>query len=146
MQWPPKPDWYCAYVQQKIEAREFQNMTVQDNFARDNIDSKDVLIVSVGGNDIALKPEIFTAANVACLAFCFPTWLVRSSCCLAPSSVKSTCLPGAGGCFFGCCCGMPLALPPCLGYMVHLFRDRTERYIRRLLEKQKPRLILVNMV
>ena len=44
----------------------------QDIFLRDNISSEDVLIVSIGGNDIALSPTPCTIASIAGL-LCLPT-------------------------------------------------------------------------
>lgn len=43
----------------------------QDKFLRDNLSSSDVLIVSIGGNDIALAPTPCTIASVAGL-LCLP--------------------------------------------------------------------------
>lgn len=44
----------------------------QDRFLRDNLSEEDVLIVSIGGNDIALCPTPCTVASVAGL-LCLPT-------------------------------------------------------------------------
>lgn len=44
----------------------------QDRFLRDHISPEDVLIVSVGGNDIALRPTPCTIASMAGL-LCLPT-------------------------------------------------------------------------
>jgi len=56
----------------------------QDEFLRDNIGKDDILLVSVGGNDIALRPSICTIASMAGL-LCLPTTLVETGCsCWAP--------------------------------------------------------------
>ena len=47
----------------------------QDEFIRDALTSDDYVLVSVGGNDIAMAPTIATVANVGLLAFS-PFWLV----------------------------------------------------------------------
>ena len=39
----------------------------QDEFIRDHITSDDVLVVSLGGNDIALAPLLFTILNLSAL-------------------------------------------------------------------------------
>lgn len=39
----------------------------QDQFLRDNIQQEDVLIVSVGGNDIALRPTPCTIMSLGCM-------------------------------------------------------------------------------
>ena len=49
----------------------------QDKFIRDNISSQDVLIVSIGGNDIALAPTPCTICSVAGL-LCLPTGCLES--------------------------------------------------------------------
>ena len=48
----------------------------QDVFIRDSITEDDVLVVSVGGNDIALHPSVATIASMAWLARLTPSWLV----------------------------------------------------------------------
>ena len=53
------------------------NLRPQDRFIRDNISADDILIVSVGGNDIALCPTPCTIASVAGL-LCLPTRCLES--------------------------------------------------------------------
>jgi len=36
--------------------------------------------------------------------------------------------------------------PPCLGYFRHLFKERIEKYIEKLVSKTKPKMILVCMI
>lgn len=90
----------------------------QDRFIRDNIRRDDVLVVSVGGNDIALCPTPCTIASMVG-ALCLPMgFLSRGfSCWSAPVQ--------------DCCCGCGASLlscagscPPCLGYLRHLFGTR----------------------
>ena len=52
-------------------------MLYPDHFIRDNITEQDYLIVSVGGNDIALNPTIRTAFNMAMLVRS-PTWMIEN--------------------------------------------------------------------
>ena len=65
-----------AAINTAVEATTLNERTYslrsQDKFIRDNISSNDVLIVSVGGNDIALCPTPCTIASVAGL-LCLPT-------------------------------------------------------------------------
>ena len=57
----------------------------QDVFLRDHIGKEDILIVSIGGNDIALRPTICTIASMAGL-LCLPVSFVENGCsCCAPS-------------------------------------------------------------
>lgn len=90
-----------------------------DEFIRDSISSNDVLIVSVGGNDIALSPTSETMMHMAQI----PTLV---------ASASSN--PGA------------LASNPSLQYFQHLFKDKVENYISRLVSKQKPRAVIVCMI
>ena len=65
-----------AAINTAVEATTLNERTYslrsQDKFIRDNISANDVLIVSVGGNDIALCPTPCTIASVAGL-LCLPT-------------------------------------------------------------------------
>ena len=48
----------------------------QDDFVRNNIRSQDALVLSVGGNDIALKPTTATVISMLLLTRS-PEWLIR---------------------------------------------------------------------
>jgi hypothetical protein len=59
--------WAClntAVEESTIGERKGQRMFPQDEFIRDNITSQDVLVVSVGGNDVALKPTQMTMQHM----------------------------------------------------------------------------------
>ena len=47
-------------------------------FLRDNIQENDVLIVSVGGNDVALAPTPCTICSIVGLVYCTPTSILES--------------------------------------------------------------------
>jgi len=49
----------------------------QDVVIRDNVSERDVIVISVGGNDVALKPTTATICNMAMLTRS-PEWLIRS--------------------------------------------------------------------
>lgn len=51
----------------------------QDRFLRDNLQSNDILIVSVGGNDVALCPTICTIVSVLGV-LCLPVSCVENGC------------------------------------------------------------------
>ncbi|KAF2129245.1 hypothetical protein P153DRAFT_356848 [Dothidotthia symphoricarpi CBS 119687] len=87
-----------------------------DEFIRDHIGPQDILIVSVGANDIALSPLPATARHMAQLAWL--TW--RSS--LEDGSATS------------------------LQYFKQLFGTNTQDYISRLVSRTKPRAIVVCMI
>lgn len=87
-----------------------------DRFIRDNIREEDILIVSIGGNDIALKPTFATVRHMLQLAWLTP----RSS--LQRGTAWS------------------------LSYFTNMFKDQVQAYVSRLCEKHKPRLIIVCMI
>ena len=112
----------------------------QDIFIRDNISVDDVLVVSIGGNDVALAPAPCTIASI-CGILALPMQCIESgaSCCVCPVN--------------DCCCGCGPSLlsclgtcPPCLGYFRHLFGTRVQHYIEQLTAKTKPKKILVCMI
>ena len=74
----------------------------QDRFIRDNIRSDDVLVVSIGGNDVALAPAPCTIASI-CGILALPTQCIESgvSFCACPMN--------------DCCCGCGPSLLSCLG-------------------------------
>lgn len=51
-------------------------LLAQDAFIRDHIQREDVLVVSVGGNDVALRPTVSTIVSIAALLYS-PRWLIR---------------------------------------------------------------------
>ncbi|KAJ4301466.1 hypothetical protein N0V90_003558 [Kalmusia sp. IMI 367209] len=88
----------------------------QDQFIHDNIRKEDVLIVSVGANDIALRPTFSTIVRMLALA-----WL----------TLKSSIMNGTAW-----------SLP----YFARLFGTKTEAYINRLCSKTMPRAIILCMI
>ncbi|EMC97990.1 hypothetical protein BAUCODRAFT_410290 [Baudoinia panamericana UAMH 10762] len=87
-----------------------------DDFIRDNIGEGDVLVVSVGANDIALSPNASTMRHMFQLAWLTP----RSS--VERGTASS------------------------LTYFKQMFGDQTKAYIERIIEKQKPRAVIVCMI
>ncbi|KAJ3108540.1 hypothetical protein HDU97_000822 [Phlyctochytrium planicorne] len=87
----------------------------QDEFLRENISESDVLVVSIGGNDIALRPSTMTALNLAALVY------LNSQKSL--DQYPETC--------FG------------VSHFINLFRDQVQQYVSRLVEKTKPKLCLL---
>lgn len=88
----------------------------QDLFIRDNITEEDYLIVSVGGNDVALAPSFCTIVSILALVHGASDDAIR------------------GGTALG------------LGQLLHMFGDKLAEYIRRLVERRKPRKVLVCMI
>ena len=88
----------------------------QDRHLRDSIAPQDVLVVSVGGNDIALAPSCGTA--------CAMGWL---TCCACTANVRD-------GTAWG------------LGHFRAMFRDDLERYICDATARVRPKLVVPTML
>eukprot|EP00927_Polykrikos_kofoidii_P078254 TRINITY_DN75101_c0_g1_i1.p1 TRINITY_DN75101_c0_g1~~TRINITY_DN75101_c0_g1_i1.p1 ORF type:complete len:372 (-),score=55.50 TRINITY_DN75101_c0_g1_i1:292-1347(-) len=123
-------------------------LLAQDRFIRRNITSHDYLVVSVGGNDIALKPLVCTVFNMLVLTRCVPMACIEScSCGCPPIAPPSTCVD------FGCpCCGLlgcvtgMMAWPPGLGYFLDLFGNLVQSYVWRLIGCRQPKKVLICMI
>ncbi|CAO2655005.1 Nn.00g117380.m01.CDS01 [Neocucurbitaria sp. VM-36] len=87
-----------------------------DEFIRDNIRAEDVLVVSIGANDIALKPLPCTIRHMLQLA-----WLTQRS-SLEDGSAWS------------------------LKYFKHMFGTKIQDYITRVTAKTRPRAVIVCMI
>ena len=122
-----------------LNARSFK-LKRQDIFLRDHISKDDILIVSVGGNDVALLPSPCTIASMIGM-LTLPMKCVEHGCTAGTIPVDDCCC-GCGPSF----CSCAGSCPPCLGYFAHMFGVRVQKYIEKLTEKTKPKKILVCMV
>jgi len=132
----------CAVEESSVGSRACGRMLDQDKFILEHIREEDVLVLSVGGNDIALKPTPFTILNMLAL-----TYLCTSGPCIDQCAC-GTALP-IDDCFCGGVCGCLsslLAWPLGMGYFIHLFKTRIEDFIKRLIGKRKPRMVVVCMI
>lgn len=93
-----------------------QDLLPHDQFIRDNIRSHDVLIVSVGANDIALKPLPGTIRHMLQLAWATP----RSS--LENGTAWS------------------------LDYFKNMFGTKVQTYVERVTARTKPRAVIICMI
>lgn len=121
------------------------SLLAQDCFIRDNIGPDDYLVVSVGGNDIALRPLLCTILNIVPLVCCAPAVTLDNCACACPPNTRIDLgCAGCGicGCLAGTVCGFPLGL----GYFVDLFKNQVENYVKRILGKRRPRKVLVCMI
>jgi len=101
----------------------------QDEFLRDHVAENDIVVVDVGGNDVALRPTKWTGINMAMLIYLSCTPIIRwCSWAFAPYT----------GCYFG----FPLGI----GYFVNMFKNKTSAYIEKLIEKRKPKKVIVCML
>jgi hypothetical protein len=93
-----------------------QHLLPHDQFIHDNIRVQDMLIVSVGANDIALRPLPCTIRHMVQLAWATP----RSS--LESGTAWS------------------------LDYFKHMFGTKVQEYVTRMTAKTKPRAVVICMI
>merc|ERR1712232_449122 len=101
----------CAVEESCISQREVEGLLPHDKYIRDNITEEDVLVVDVGGNDVALRPTAGVIANMAWLLYLTPKIFIKQSPFLAPG----------------------------LFYFIYMFRYRLRSYIESLTSVRKPR-------
>jgi len=133
----------AAIEESRLETRRGAGLMAQDELVRDRLSEHDVLVLSVGGNDIALGPTPLTVVNMALLTKCTPACCIARG-CGCPPDTRRCCADGGGsctGCAMGCC-----GLPSCLGYFVHMFANRVEALARKIISKRKPRVVMVCML
>lgn len=107
----------CAVEESTLDER-FTNLLMQDKFIRDNITEEDMIIVSIGGNDIALKPSKTTIQNLL-------TLVKRNSINTLENNSEA-----AWG----------------ISYFVDMFKKEVENYVIKLTSKRKPKLVIVCMI
>jgi len=131
----------AALEESSIGSRACGRLLAHDKFIRNNLNSDDILVVSVGGNDIALKPNLCTILNILVLLKCIPTSCIQNRChiCVAPCD---DCCCGCGPSCMSNCCSFPFGY----GYFLHLFRIRVKSYLANLIGSARPKKILVCMI
>lgn len=117
-----------AAINTAVEATTLNERTFllrpQDRFLRDNIQDNDVLLISVGANDIAMCPMPCTVMSMATL-MCLPQHILEKGFTYGVMPCDDFCC--------GCCTSTLSCLctcPPCMGYFRHTFNVRLEHYIR----------------
>mmetsp|Transcript_27967 Transcript_27967/g.86493 ORF Transcript_27967/g.86493 Transcript_27967/m.86493 type:complete len:335 (+) Transcript_27967:449-1453(+) len=149
------PSWACintAIEATSLNDRAFGRLLEQDALLRDSVTEDDVVVVSVGGNDIALAPLCCTCCNIVpllCAGACLGEAIDKCA-CACPPDVYTPC-GGLTDC--GCCaCGLPGCLvglcgfPLGLGYFADLFGNRVRAYATNLVAKRKPRAVVICMI
>lgn len=106
----------CAVEESTIGERLDGKLFPQDEFVRDNITSNDILMCSLGGNDVALKASKATMAAMA--------WLAKVS---WTSNIKD-------GSAWG------------LGHFYSLFHEEYEKYLLNVTSSAKPMAIIPCMI
>lgn len=134
----------CAIEESTIGSRARGKLLPQDIFIRDHITENDILVISLGGNDIALRPSVCTICNILSLICCTTTNCIE--CCA--NTCGGTSIPCDDPCC-GLCCGCfsnGCACPPGMGYFIHMFKTRIEAILRNITSRCKPRAIAVCMI
>ncbi|KAF3044923.1 hypothetical protein E8E11_006705 [Didymella keratinophila] len=103
-------------VEESMLRQRDEGLLAHDKFIRDNIRPEDVLIVSVGANDIALRPLPCTIRHMLQLAWATP----RSS--LEEGTASS------------------------LKYFNHMFCDKVQDYVDHVTARTRPRAIIICMI
>lgn len=131
----------CSVEATSVGDRACGRLQEQDKMIRDHIAPQDTLCVSIGGNDIALKPNLCTVLNMIFLMHCLPQACIEKTACGCDVPIDDCCC--------GCACGFfsnLLACPPGAGYFLHLFKTRIQSYVANLVSKTKPKKVLVCMI
>lgn len=131
----------CAVEESSIGTRACNNLQLHDRFIQEHIRQNDILVVSVGGNDIALKPNVCTIFNAALLLYTQNAKSMKKLQCGEPLTCDDYCC----GCSTSCWSNM-ITCPCGYGYFLHLFKTRAEAYIANMISKTKPKKVLVCMI
>ena len=125
-----------------LNGRACGTLLKQDAFLKDHVRAGDVVVVSVGGNDIALMPCLCTVVNIGLISCCTPYGCVEAT--------KGVPCPGDDcccGCGFGCLSTLTACPAPCMGYFYHMFRTRVQAYVDNLTSGgERPGTIIVCMI
>ena len=140
----------CSVEESRIASRACGNLLPQDEFIRDNISSEDTLVISLGGNDIALRPSCCTILSILPLLLFSTTSCIENcgSGCACPFEDfcdGNCCCLGCDASIFGCMSNF-MAWPFGLGHFIHLFGIRLENIISRLIAKKKPKRVIICMI
>jgi len=130
----------CAVEHATIGSK-CSGLSPQDVFLRDRIDSNDVLVISIGGNDVALAPAPCTILNMLSLLCCTTTECIKDYSCGCALPVDDYCM--------GCACSAAsnlCACPPGMGYFIHMFGTRIQLLVDRLTSIRRPKLIVICMI
>jgi len=126
-----------------LNSRACCSLLPQDRLIREQITPQDTLIVSIGGNDLALNPVLATIANIVPLLCCTPEVCIERWACACPPNLHVD--TGCCGCGLPGCLVSPLGWPVGMAYFVDLFKNRVQDYIERVLGGRRPAQVVVCM-
>lgn len=132
----------CAVEESTVGGRTF-GLLGQDKFVANNFTENDVIVVSMGGNDIALRPSLCTILNAAMLLSCTTTSCLENCSCGCSLPCSEYCC----GCTTACLSNV-LAWPCGYGYFLHLFGTRLKNIVLRILANRpvKPKKVVCCML
>jgi hypothetical protein len=107
----------AAVEESTIDIRK-SGLLEQDQFIKEKITDNDILIVSVGGNDIALRPSLYTAWNMVLMIYLNTISMIN----MGPRVA------------FG------------MNYFINKFSAEVKDYIKELIGDKKPRKVIVCMI
>ena len=129
---PPLAALNCAVEESTVGARAGGRLLPQDAWCGTHLTARDTLVVSLGGNDIALRPSGGTICNITTLMM------------LGSASKFEAVREDSGG------GGASRSLPCGMAHFVDLFGAKVQAYIERVLaeseSKQLPKRIIVCMI
>lgn len=108
----------CAVEESTLADRDGVNLLDQDYVIQKNVRKEDTVVISIGGNDIALKPSLSTIGNLLLLCH---------------TNSISTIKKGPQACW-----GM--------NHFINLFKNGIENYIENLTQNNIPKKVVVCMI
>jgi hypothetical protein len=132
----------AAVEESTLGQRACRSLTKQDAFIKSHVAPNDSVVISVGGNDIALRPTCCTILNLGALLFCTNASCINNCACGVPLPCDD------------CCCGCGAAVAsnflawPCgYGYFLHMFKTKVQNYASHLVSgPSKPRKVIICMI
>lgn len=131
-----------------LNSRPFCCILQQEEVIRRCITPRDTLVVSIGGNDLALMPVLATLLNIIPLICLTPQACIERCACACPPNIayRLSCDCGCVGCGLPGCLVSPFGWPPGLAYFVDLFGNRVQEYILRVLGGRRPQKVVCCMI
>lgn len=112
---------YCTIntsIEESTISSRKNGLLEQDKFIKENITSRDILIVSVGGNDIALSPTVNTMWNMVLMMYMNSTETIQKG----PSYAWG------------------------MNYFIDMFHNEVKKYILQIIGDKRPKKIIPCMI
>lgn len=112
---------YCVIntaIEESTIANRYNNLMDQDKFIRQNITNEDILIVSIGGNDIALSPSFYTIWNMFLMMYMNTVSTINQG----PTATWG------------------------MNYFINLFKNEVKKFVLKLIGNKRPKKIIICMI